>query len=74
MKTISIIIPCYNEEHNIMPLYNSIKDVTATISNYKWELLFIDDGSQDNTLSILKQLNFKDNNCHYISFSRKINL
>ena len=70
MKTISIIIPCYNEEHNIMPLYNSIKDVTATISNYKWELLFIDDGSQDNTLSILKQLNFKDNNCHYISFSR----
>jgi len=64
---LSVIIPCMNEEGNIENLYFSL---TKVLKDIKYELLFIDDGSVDKTLKILKQLNKKDKHVKIISFSR----
>ena len=69
-KLISIIIPCYNEEETIDKLYKEIIKVTKKIKEVNFELLFIDDGSKDKTLKIVKKLSEKDNKVRYISFSR----
>jgi dolichol-phosphate mannosyltransferase len=53
---LSIVSPCYNEEDNIEELYNRIKAVTITLSDYDFELIFIDNKSTDNTVKILKEL------------------
>lgn len=66
---ISIIIPCYNEQDALPFFYVEAKKVLDGISE-NYELLFINDGSKDNTLPILKELAQKDPNVKYISFSR----
>lgn len=73
-KIISIIVPCYNEEESIELFYKEVKKVFKTIKNVKYELLFINDGSEDNTLKIIKSLSTKDENVKYISFSRNFGL
>ena len=70
MEKISLIIPCYNEEEALPPLYTELNRVTAEMSEYEFELLFIDDGSKDNTLSIVKDIAKTDARIKYISFSR----
>lgn len=70
MDKISIIVPCHNEEESLPLFYNEVIKVINTIEKIKYEILFIDDGSKDKTLEIIKQLNNKDKNCKYISFSR----
>lgn len=71
MKKISIIVPAYNEEEVINLFYNELKKVLEDISkDYNYEIIFIDDGSQDNTLNILKQIREKDKKISIISFSR----
>lgn len=70
MKTITILVPCYNEEQTIPLLYNALRNQIEEMSAYNWELLFIDDGSTDKTLSILEQLREKDHRCNYIELSR----
>ena len=67
---ISLIIPCYNEEESLPPLYAELKNVTAQMQEYEFEMLFIDDGSKDKTLSILKEFAQEDARVQYISFSR----
>lgn len=69
-KLISIIIPCYNEEETIDKLYKEIIKVTKKLKEVNFELLFIDDGSKDKTLKIVKKLSEKDNKVRYVSFSR----
>lgn len=69
-KKISILIPCYNEEKSLPLLYEALQKVTAENANYDWELLFINDGSRDNTLVVLEQLHAKDNHCCYVDLSR----
>jgi len=71
MKTISIVVPCYNEEECILLFDQEIKKEITKLPGYQFELLFIDDGSSDKTLSLIKSLQ-KENNCviRYISFSR----
>ncbi|PCJ78229.1 MAG: glycosyltransferase [Flavobacteriales bacterium] len=64
---ISIVIPAYNEESNIIALYDKIDTV---LIGYEYEVIFIDDGSTDNTLDVLKALCRQHSNCHYISLSR----
>lgn len=66
---ISIIIPCYNEQESLPIFY---KEITAVLQNMDtdYELLFIDDGSKDQTLEILKSLADKDSHVKYFSFSR----
>lgn len=67
---ISLIIPCYNEEESLSPFYKELNRVTAEMADYDFEMLFIDDGSKDKTLSILKNLAEEDKRVKYISFSK----
>jgi len=66
---ISIVIPCYNEMDNIYPLYEQIVNIFLEKDTIK-EIIFVDDGSSDNTLHIIKELRRLDKRVHYISFSR----
>ncbi len=70
MKKVSIIIPCYNEEHNIKQLYTALCQLFASQQQYEWEVLLINDGSQDNTLYEIKQLRQQDPRFCYIDLSR----
>lgn len=74
MKLLTIVVPCYNEEA-ALPLF--CEEVNKTIESFKdidkeleFELLFIDDGSVDKTLSVIKELAGKDERVHFVSFSR----
>lgn len=70
MKKISILVPCYNEEASLPLLYPELKELMDKTTNYQWEVLFINDGSKDNTLQILKELREKDNRICYVDLSR----
>ena len=70
MDLISIIVPCYNEQEVLLKFYNEMKKVIKEMSDVKFELIFVDDGSKDKTLSILKKLSQKDKRVRFISFSR----
>lgn len=68
---ISLIIPCYNEEEALPAFYEELKRVTSEeMSNYNFEMLFIDDGSKDKTLEILQGFANEDERVKYIAFSR----
>lgn len=69
MKKVSIIVPCYNEEESIPLFYKEIKKVFSKI-NYKLELIFVNDGSKDKTLELIRNLSKKDKEVNYISLSR----
>lgn len=69
-KLISLIIPCYNEEESIKILYSEIKKVSEELKDYDVECVFVDDGSADDTLGILREIAKADSNVKYISFSR----
>jgi len=65
---LSIIIPCFNEESSIPLFYDEIIAVLKFV-NEQIEFIFVDDGSKDNTLNILRELGGKDSRVHYVSFS-----
>ena len=54
MKTISVMTPCYNEEANVVEVYERVRAAIAAAGNYKYEHIFIDNASGDNTLDELK--------------------
>lgn len=64
---LSCIVPCYNEEDMLLLFYEVI---SKELNDIDYEIIFIDDGSRDNTLKIIKQLTEKDTRIRYISFSR----
>ena len=71
MKRIEIVVPCYNEEPCIYPLYEAVAEVFSGIDNYDWSLLYVNDGSSDGTLQKLKDLRAeKGEKVEYISFAR----
>lgn len=70
MEKISVIVPCYNEEKALPYFYKEIYKIASEMSNIDFEFIFVDDGSKDNTLSILRELRKQDKRCRYISFSR----
>lgn len=70
MSTITILVPCYNEEAVLHIFYQTVKDVIAGIPKYKFEFLFINDGSTDGTLELLRQMAGEAENIQYISLSR----
>ena len=67
---ISLIIPCYNEAEALPFLYKELCAVSGQLSEYEFEYLFINDGSRDDTLKILKELSRGDERVIYMSFSR----
>lgn len=71
MKSVTIIIPAYNEEKNISPLYEALKKVLIPLEGeYVTEILFVNDGSLDGTLREIEKLSQKDEKVKYIDFSR----
>ncbi len=64
------MIPAYNEEETIPLLYDELNKVLETIPGYEFEILFVNDGSNDNTLNILRNIQQRDTRINYISFSR----
>ena len=66
---LSLVVPCYNEEAAIPLFYDEAVKTEPSI-NGQCELIFVDDGSKDNTLKILRQLANQDTRVRYISFSR----
>lgn len=70
MKTITILIPCYNEANGIDILYQHLQSVISVIGKYNFKILFVNDGSKDNTLSKMQELHTKDPSVSYLSLSR----
>ena len=70
MKKISVVIPMYYEEEVAQECYNRVKKVLDGIEGYEYEIIFVNDGSKDKTLSILEEIAAKDKNVKVISFSR----
>ena len=70
MKKISLVIPCLNEEETIPLLYKELNHIMRRIKKYDFEIFFIDDGSIDKTLELLRKISKKDKRVRYISFSR----
>lgn len=70
MKKLTVIVPCYNEEEVLPLFYREVKKSLALLPDAEAELLFVDDGSRDHTLQILKAFAACDPACHYITFSR----
>lgn len=66
---ISVVVPCYNEEEAIPLIYGETVKTLASI-NEQYEIIFVDDGSKDKTLDVMRKLSGSDSNAHYISFSR----
>lgn len=67
--TISIIVPCFNEEETIPLFYAEMEKIKSQIDD-NFEYIFVNDGSKDRTLQVLRDLNQVDKSVHYLSFSR----
>ena len=67
--TISIIVPCFNEEESLPLFYAEMGKIKSQIDD-NFEYIFVNDGSKDRTLQVLRDLNQADKNVHYLSFSR----
>lgn len=70
MKKISIIIPAYNEEESLPILYERLTKLMENLNNYDFEVLFVNDGSKDKTIEIIKELREKDERICYVDFAR----
>lgn len=70
MKKITILIPCYNEEKSLELLYEEIIRVISFLDDYKWEILFVNDGSYDETMKVIYGLREKDKRVSYVDLSR----
>lgn len=69
-KKISILIPVYNEQSSLPLLYAQLDQVISSLHEYEWELLFVNDGSKDNTHSILCGLRDQDKRVHFLELVR----
>ena len=70
MKKVSILVPCYNEEKSFPLLYPELKKLMDSQCEYEWEVLFVNDGSRDNTITIIKDLRKTDERISYVDLSR----
>ena len=70
MKRISIIIPCLNEQEVLPVYYREMANIMDEMKNAEFELLFVDDGSTDDTFKLLREFKRDDKRCRYLSFSR----
>jgi glycosyltransferase involved in cell wall biosynthesis len=70
MKKISILIPAYNEEAVLEKLFARLGNLANGVKDYEFEFLFVNDGSRDKTLDIIKEYAEKDDRVAYVNFSR----
>ncbi|MCO5385895.1 MAG: glycosyltransferase family 2 protein [Desulfosporosinus sp.] len=66
MKKISLFTPCFNEEENIKNMYNAVTNIMATLPQYNYEYIFIDNCSKDKTPEILKEIAKNDDHVKVI--------
>ena len=66
---ITAVVPCYNEEEALGLFYEELNRVTEEMRDCEFEILFVNDGSKDRTLELMKELAEKDGRVKYISFS-----
>ncbi len=69
MKKISLVVPCYNEQEVIKLFYKEIQKIKKDFKNVSFEIIFVNDGSKDKTLEIIRELS-KNDDVRYLSFSR----
>ncbi|MEG1998784.1 MAG: glycosyltransferase, partial [Bacteroidales bacterium] len=69
-KKISIVTPCYNEEDNVLELYQLVKEQFAILPQYDYEHIFIDNASTDGTVRILREIAVEDKNIKLILNAR----
>jgi dolichol-phosphate mannosyltransferase len=69
-KLISIVVPVYNEEKNIDPLYGELMKVFSSLAEYDFEIILVNDGSKDGSIGKLEELSQKDNRVKVLDFSR----
>ena len=69
MKKVAILVPCYNEEQ-VLPLYLTAVQPIIADTRYDWEVVFVDDGSTDNTLPIIQKAHQQDDRFSYLELSR----
>lgn len=67
---VSLVIPCYNEEEVLPILHDELSRVCGELTKYEFEFLFVNDGSKDNTLGVLKTMAERDERVVYLSFAR----
>ncbi len=72
MKKLSFIVPALNEAQTLEKLYSQIKNSVAELNGFRFEIIFIDDGSKDNSLEILKKIREKDYRVEIISFRKNL--
>lgn len=70
MKKVTLLIPVYNEEATLPSLYKRLLELIGRNTDYEWEILFINDGSSDNTLEAIRDLRQKDRRVSYVNLSR----
>ena len=70
MKKISIIIPAYNEEESLPFLFEKLNEITSQMTNYDFEILFVNDGSKDRTLELIKNFRAQNDRYCYVDLSR----
>ncbi len=69
-ELLTVIVPCYNEQESLFYFYEEIVKIAEQMKSLNFEFLFVNDGSKDQTLSIIKELSHKDKRVRYVSFSR----
>lgn len=67
---VSLLIPCYNEEESLPILYEELVRLMDHNTQYEWEVLFVNDGSRDATIQLIKELHRKDSRIAYVDLSR----
>ena len=70
MKKVTIIVPSYNEEEALPYLYERLNTMMNNLNQYEFEVLFVNDGSKDKTLELIKEMRNKDNRISYVNLSR----
>jgi glycosyltransferase involved in cell wall biosynthesis len=70
MKTITVLTPCYNEEANVREVYERVRAAIASLGQYRYEHIFIDNASHDNTVGVLKLIAQADKNVKIIRNTR----
>ncbi|MBR6321581.1 MAG: glycosyltransferase family 2 protein, partial [Lachnospiraceae bacterium] len=70
MKTVDIVVPCYNESEVLHAFLEETERTVSGIAGYRFSYIFVDDGSRDKTLSLLRDMSRENERVHYLSFSR----
>lgn len=70
MKLISIIVPVFDEAENVPLIYKAVRSVTESLSKYRWEIIFVNDGSTDGITKAIEAITTSDERVKCIEFSR----